>query len=108
MTDYCELRHHPEVELIDVQPRNGARVCLTGEPDLPNRGNGLPDRGHDLLYGEDECNEIGLKFSPNYYLSTRVEYPVQKFSHTGYKICSRRGGAGHPGPPSGANPGLTP
>ncbi|GBM56393.1 hypothetical protein AVEN_132865-1 [Araneus ventricosus] len=30
----------------------------------------------------DECNEIGLKLSLDYYLSTTVEYPVQKFSPT--------------------------
>ncbi|GBM65879.1 hypothetical protein AVEN_238813-1 [Araneus ventricosus] len=39
------------------QDRNGARVCPTG-------------------------NEIGLKISPDYYLSTTVEYPVQNFSPT--------------------------
>ncbi|GBL91732.1 hypothetical protein AVEN_71371-1 [Araneus ventricosus] len=76
--------------------RNGARVCPTGAPDLP-------DRGHDLLYGGDECNEFGLKFSPDYYLSTTVEYPVQIFSSTGRKIFPRWG-AGPPGSPSGATP----
>ncbi|GBM97681.1 hypothetical protein AVEN_16889-1 [Araneus ventricosus] len=79
--------------------RNGARVC-------PTVGHDLPDRG-------DECNEIGLKFSPDYYLSTTVEYPVQKFSPTEYKNFPRRvggtasptGGPDLPDPPSGANPG---
>ncbi|GBN15158.1 hypothetical protein AVEN_266516-1 [Araneus ventricosus] len=32
--------------------------------------------------GGDECNEIGLKLSLDSYLSTRVEYSVQKFSPT--------------------------
>ncbi|GBN55498.1 hypothetical protein AVEN_30835-1 [Araneus ventricosus] len=32
--------------------------------------------------GGDKCNEIGLKFSPDYYLSSTVEYPLQKFSPT--------------------------
>ncbi|GBN12578.1 hypothetical protein AVEN_57687-1 [Araneus ventricosus] len=59
-----------------IPPWNGARLC-------PTRGPGLPDRGHDLLYGGEECNEIGLKLSPDYYLSTTVEYPVQKFSPPG-------------------------
>ncbi|GBO39200.1 hypothetical protein AVEN_44328-1 [Araneus ventricosus] len=45
--------------------RQGGTVCPTG--------------GQDLLYGGKECNEIGLKFSPDYYLSTTIEYPVQKY-----------------------------
>ncbi|GBN87945.1 hypothetical protein AVEN_6457-1 [Araneus ventricosus] len=54
---------------------------------------------------------MALKFSPDYYLSTTVEYPVQKFSPTGYKIFTRWGRAQHPrrrglapGPTSGATP----
>ncbi|GBN54525.1 hypothetical protein AVEN_127162-1 [Araneus ventricosus] len=73
--------------------------------EFARRGGDLPDRG-------DECNEIGLKFSPDYYLSSTVEYPVQKFSPTGYqippvfyKIFPPK--LGTPGPPSGATPDLT-
>ncbi|GBN22906.1 hypothetical protein AVEN_142012-1 [Araneus ventricosus] len=47
------------------------------ENDFP-MGNG-PDRG---ARSPRQCNEIGLKFSLDYYLSTTVEYPVQKFSPT--------------------------
>ncbi|GBN15104.1 hypothetical protein AVEN_27350-1 [Araneus ventricosus] len=65
--------------------RNGIRVCLTlGE------GTVSPTRGTTCCTG-DECNEIGLKFSPDSYLSTTVEYLVQKFFPTGYKKFPRRG-----------------
>ncbi|GBN80396.1 hypothetical protein AVEN_270759-1, partial [Araneus ventricosus] len=46
----------------------------------------LPDRVARPAVLGDECNEIGLKFSPNYYLSTTVEYLIQQFSPTGYKF----------------------
>ncbi|GBN17670.1 hypothetical protein AVEN_275739-1 [Araneus ventricosus] len=60
--------------------------------DLPDRGYGLPNRGHDLLYRRgDECNKIGLKFLPDYYLSTTVEYPVQIFSPDGIQKFSPMG-----------------
>ncbi|GBN51880.1 hypothetical protein AVEN_80681-1 [Araneus ventricosus] len=59
-----------------VLRRNGARVCPTG-------GHGLPDkRARPAVWG-DECNEIGLKFLPDYNLSATFEYPVQKFSPMG-------------------------
>ncbi|GBN82488.1 hypothetical protein AVEN_217360-1 [Araneus ventricosus] len=67
----------------DFGNRNGARVCPTGGLDLTTRRHGLPDRGARPAVQGDECNEIFLKFSPNYYLLTTVEYPVQKFSPTG-------------------------
>ncbi|GBO33703.1 hypothetical protein AVEN_161028-1 [Araneus ventricosus] len=72
-------------------------------------GHGLPYKGTRPAVWGDECSEIGLKFLPDYYLSTTVEYPVQKFSPTGYKIFPDAG-AQHPRreawppPPSGATP----
>ncbi|GBN02691.1 hypothetical protein AVEN_237418-1 [Araneus ventricosus] len=55
----------------------------------------------------DECNEMALKFSPDYYLSTTVEYPVLKFSPDGGDTASPTGGPWPPGPPSGATPPAT-
>ncbi|GBM32370.1 hypothetical protein AVEN_239769-1 [Araneus ventricosus] len=72
--------------------RNGTRVCPTG--------------GTTCCMG-GECNEIGLKFSPDYYLSTTVEYPVQIFSLTRYKIFPD-GGGGTASPTGGAGPPLAP
>ncbi|GBO17234.1 hypothetical protein AVEN_144291-1, partial [Araneus ventricosus] len=52
-------------------------------PDFVRRGEGdLTDKGARSAVQGDECNEIGLKLSVDYYLSTTVEYPVQKFSPT--------------------------
>ncbi|GBN81182.1 hypothetical protein AVEN_249406-1 [Araneus ventricosus] len=77
----------------------------------PNRLDGHAGMALEFARRGEECNEIGFKFSPDYYLSTTVEYPVQKFSPTGYKIFPRRG-AQHPLqgalPPLGPHSGATP
>ncbi|GBN80225.1 hypothetical protein AVEN_23847-1 [Araneus ventricosus] len=52
-------------------------------PICPTGGHGLPEKGARPAVWGDEWNEIGLKFLPDYYLSTTVEYPVQKFSPMG-------------------------
>ncbi|GBM22289.1 hypothetical protein AVEN_144660-1 [Araneus ventricosus] len=80
-TDADAERENKKEKLEAEVSRNDARDCPTGGHDLPDSG--------------DECDEIGLKFSPDYYFSTTVGYPEQKFFQTGYK----------PGPPSGATPG---
>ncbi|GBO31072.1 hypothetical protein AVEN_185382-1 [Araneus ventricosus] len=52
----------------------------SSELEFARRGEQSPGQGSIICCKEDECNEIDLKFSPDYYLSTTVEYPVQKFS----------------------------
>ncbi|GBN28720.1 hypothetical protein AVEN_221430-1 [Araneus ventricosus] len=56
-----------------IPPWIGARLC-------PKGGGLFARQGAQPAVRGDECNEIGLKLSLEYYLSTTVEYPVQKFS----------------------------
>ncbi|GBN48731.1 hypothetical protein AVEN_35285-1 [Araneus ventricosus] len=72
--------------------------------DLPDRRHGLPDKGTRPAVWGDECNEIGLKFLPDYHLSTTFEYPVQKFSPMGGAQHPRQEGPGPPVPPPLAPP----
>ncbi|GBL92192.1 hypothetical protein AVEN_39267-1 [Araneus ventricosus] len=53
-----------------------------GGDDLHAKGARSAQQGARLAVRGDECNEIGLKLSLDYYLSTRVEYLVQKISPT--------------------------
>ncbi|GBN70814.1 hypothetical protein AVEN_171776-1 [Araneus ventricosus] len=73
--------------------RNGSRVCPTGESRFARQGARSPRQGARPAVLGDECNEIGLKFSPDYYLSTTVEYPIEIFSPMG--------GGGHSIPDGG-------
>ncbi|GBM09225.1 hypothetical protein AVEN_226720-1 [Araneus ventricosus] len=58
-----------------------ARLCPKGG-DLPDKGARFARQGARPAVRGNECNGIGLKLSLDYYLSTTVEYPVQKFSPT--------------------------
>ncbi|GBN22510.1 hypothetical protein AVEN_239308-1 [Araneus ventricosus] len=57
-----------------IPPWIGARFCP--------KGSDLPYNGARPAVRDDECNEIGLKLSLDYYLSTTFDYPVQKISPT--------------------------
>ncbi|GBM92014.1 hypothetical protein AVEN_63856-1 [Araneus ventricosus] len=97
----------PKVNTRENSIKNGAKFARRGgKGDLP-KGTRSPRHGARPAVLGDECNEIGLKFSSHYYLSTTVGYPVQIFSPTVYKIFPRWGG-GHSIPDGGPVPPLAP
>ncbi|GBN72140.1 hypothetical protein AVEN_33225-1 [Araneus ventricosus] len=66
-----------------IPPWIGARLCSKGGGcDLPDKGARSARQGVRPAVRGDDCKEIGLKSSQDYYLSTTVEYPVQKFYPT--------------------------
>ncbi|GBN20698.1 hypothetical protein AVEN_70825-1 [Araneus ventricosus] len=80
-----------------IESRNGARVYPTVGR-FARQGAQSPRQGMTCSTG-GECNEIGLKFSPDYYLSTEVEYPVQNFSRRDTNFFPDGGYLPHPVPP---------